>query len=72
MLNTEVFKDVAIDEADHDQALREEHDKRNENPMPKGIVSLEKLFDRQSRFRGPPNTKVQSSILAHRQVNLGS
>lgn len=72
MLNTEVFKDAAIDEVDHDQALQEEHDKRKENPMPKGIVSLEKLFDLQSRFCGPPNTKVQSSTLAHRQVNLGS
>ena len=57
---------------DHDNALQEEHDKHKENPMPKGIVSLEKLFDLQSWFRGPPNSKVQSSILAHRKVNLGS
>ena len=45
MLNTEVFKDVVIEEADHDQALQEEREKHKENPMPKGIVSLEKLFD---------------------------
>lgn len=70
MLSTEVFKDTVIDEADHDQALQEEHDKHKENLMPKGIVSLEKLFDLQSCFRGPLNTKIQSSTLAHRHVNL--
>ena len=40
--------------------------------MPKGIVSLEKLFDLQNRFRGTPNMKVQSSILVHQQVNFGT
>ena len=44
MLNTEVFKDAVIEEVDHDQALQEKRGKRKENPMPKGIVSLEKLF----------------------------
>ena len=45
MLNTEVFKDAVIEEVDHDQALQEEQEKRKENPMPKGIVSLKKNFD---------------------------
>ena len=72
MLNTEVFKDAVIEEADHDQTLQEEQEKCKENPMPKGIVSLEKLFDLQNRFRRPPNNKVQSSTLAHQQVNLGT
>ena len=71
MLNTEVFKDVVIEEVDHNQSLQEAQGKRKENPMPKGIVSLEKLFDLHSRFHRPPNTKVQSSTLAHQQVNLG-
>ena len=72
MLNTDVFKDTVIEEEDHDRALQEELGDRKENPIPKGIVSLEKLFDLQNRFRGPPNTKVQSSTLAHRKINLGT
>ena len=71
MLNSEVFRDAIIEEDEHDQVLQETREERRENPMPKGIVSLEKLFDLQNRFRGTPNTKVQSSILAHQQVNLG-
>ena len=72
MLNTDVFKDVVIEEEDHDQALQKEQEEGKGNPMPKGIMSLENLFDLKNRFRGPPNTKVQSSTLAHQQLNLGT
>ena len=65
MLNTDVFKDAVIEEEDHDQSLQKEKEERKGNPMPKGIVSLEKLFDLQNCFHGPPNTKVQSSTLSH-------
>ena len=69
MINTEVFKDTVIEEDEHDQILKGTQGKHKENPMTKWIVSLEKLFDLQNRFRGPPNTKVKSSILAHQQIN---
>ena len=65
MLNTNIFKDTVMEEEHHDRTLQEELKNRKENPIPKGIVSLEKLFDLQNCFRGPPNTKVQSSTLAH-------
>jgi len=42
------------------------------NTMPKGMVSLEKLYDLQNRFSGLTNTKTQSSKLAFEQVNLGT
>lgn len=45
MANTDVFKDVAIDEDDHEKALKEVAHVNKENPMLKGMVSLEKLYD---------------------------
>ena len=42
MLNTNVFKDIVIEEEDHDQALQKEQGDHKENPIPKWIVSLEK------------------------------
>ena len=45
MCNAKVFKDTAIDEEEHEHALQSEHDERKDNIMPKGVVSLEKLFD---------------------------
>ena len=70
MLNTDMLKDTIIEEEDHDQALQKELGDHKENPIPKGIVSLENLFDLQNYFRGPPNMKVQSSTLVHRKINL--
>lgn len=64
MTNAEVFKDAAID--------KEEADLRKGNPLPKGVVTLEKLFDLHNRFRGPPNTKTHSSTLLHEQINLNT
>ena len=70
MLNEDVFKDAAIKEEDHDLALQKEREEHRGNPIPKRVVSLEKLFDLQNRFRGPPNTKVQISTLLHQQINV--
>ena len=44
MLNVDVFKDTVIEEEDHDQALQKEQEDRKGNPIPKGIVSIEKFF----------------------------
>lgn len=40
------------------------------NNIPKGVVSMEKLHYLQNWFRGPTNTKTQSSKLSSEQVNL--
>lgn len=38
--------------------------------MPKGVVTLVNLFDLQNQFQGPPNTKVQNSMLSHEKINI--
>ena len=50
LLNADVFKYAAIEEEDHDQALQKEQGDRKENPIPKWIMSLEKLFELQNSF----------------------
>lgn len=71
MTSAKVFKDAAIDEEEHERSLQEV-DSRKGNTIPKGVVMLEKLFDIQNWFRGPPNTKTQSTTLSHEQINLGT
>jgi len=72
MENADIFKDVAIDEDENDKALREAFEASKGNIIPKGLVSPEKLYDLQNCFRGPVNTKTQSSKLSYEQVNLGT
>lgn len=72
MASADVFKDVSIDEDEHDKALQEASNAMKGNTVPKGVVSQEKLYDLQNRFKGPTNTKTQSSKLSSEQVNLGT
>lgn len=50
MENVDVFKDVAINEDKHEKELWYETRANKENPMPKGMVSLDKLYDLQNHF----------------------
>lgn len=43
-----------------------------DNSLPKGVMSMEMLDDLKNWFRGPINTKFQSSKLSYEQVNLGT
>jgi len=72
MANAYFFKDVTIEEDEHANALQEASQETKGNTIPKGVVSLEKLYDLKNHFRGPMNTKTQSSVLSHEQVNLGT
>lgn len=45
-----MFKDATIDEDEYDKVFLEEVDKQKGNPIPKGVVSLEKVFDLQNKF----------------------
>ena len=40
--------------------------------MPKGFVTMEKLFDLQNHFRAPPFSKTRISTPSHEQINLGT
>lgn len=45
MANSDVFKDAAIDEDEHEQYLPTGDDDKKGNLIPKGVVSLENLYD---------------------------
>lgn len=66
----DIFKDASIEEDGHEKALKEAYNVMKGKTMPKGVVSLENLYDLQSQFRGPINTKTQSSTLSSEQVDL--
>ena len=39
--------------------------------MPKGVRTLEGMFDLQNKFRKPSNVKTNSSTMKYELVNLG-
>lgn len=47
MVNDDTFKDAAIDEDEHEQSLQAGVDIKKGHLIPKGVVSLEKLYDLQ-------------------------
>ena len=63
MDNKDIFKDASIEEDEHNKALQEAFHAMKENVMPKGVLSLEKLYDLKNRFKRQINTKTQSSNL---------
>lgn len=46
-----MFKDAAIDKDEYDKALQYVAQESKEKSMPKGMVSLEKLYDFHNHFR---------------------
>ena len=66
MANAHVFKDTTIDEDVHEQSLQYTPDDSKGNPISKGVVSLEKLYDLENHFKGPKNTKPK---IPHRCMN---
>jgi len=64
MVNVNVFKDASIDEDQVKKALKDSAQESRGNPMPKGVVSLEKFNDLQNHFKGLINTKSHSSTLS--------
>jgi len=42
------------------------------NPIPKGVLTLENIFELQDRFRPQPNVKTHSSILNHEFINIST
>jgi hypothetical protein len=46
-------------------------EKSKSHTIPKGITNLENLFDMKERFKGPKNSKTDSSCPMHETINLG-
>jgi ribonuclease HI len=75
LTSLDTFQNSVIDDEIHQQELqyyREETDKIKTNCVPKNVLTLEKLFDLQSKFRRPTNLKTNNSMMMHFLVNLGT
>ena len=59
----EMFKGSIIDEDQHDMEMKKETTRLfktvDENPIPKSVVRLEKLYDLQDKFKMVTNFKTQ-------------
>ena len=58
---------MVIGKANHEKSLS-----NPSNIIPKSIISMEKFYDLQDKFRKTTNCKTQSSTLNYAHVNLGS
>ena len=67
LLSQNTFEGLANDEADHEKYLSDPS-----NIIPKFVISLEKFYELQDKFRQTTNCKTQSSTLNYTPVNLGT
>ena len=66
LTNDENFKGAVIDEEEHQANLR------TGNFIPKGVRTLEGMFDLNNKFRRPANVKTNSSFMQFEMINLES
>ena len=66
LTNDEVFKGAIIDDEEHQAEMK------YDNFIPKGVRTLEKMFDLNEKFRRPTNVKTHSSSLQFELINLGT
>ena len=65
LMNNDTFKGAIIDGEEHQVDLQ------NGNFIPKGVKTLEHMFDLDNKFRKPTNVKTHSSSLQFELINLG-
>ena len=65
-MNDETFKGAIIDDEEHQAELK------FDNFIPKGVRTLEWMFDLDNKFRSPTNVKTHSSSLQFELINLGT
>ena len=61
-----MFKGAIIDDEEHQAELK------FDNFIPKGVRTLERMFDLNENFRRPANVKTHSSSLQFELINLGN
>ena len=66
LTNDEVFKGAIIDDEEHQAELK------YDNFIPKGVRTLERMFNLNEKFRRPTNVKTHSSSLQFELINLGT
>ena len=67
MTNDEVFKESVIDDEEH-QADLQNGELTKGNFMPKGVGTLEGMFDLHNKFRKPTNVKTNSSSMKYELI----
>jgi hypothetical protein len=75
LTSTDIFQDFVIDDEVHQKNLQDYQDEENKikaNCIPRNVLSLENIFDLQSRFRTTMNPKMNNSTMMHALVNLGT
>ena len=70
LTNDEVFKESAIDDEEHQEDLQNGQVTKG-NFMPKGMRTLEGMFDMHNKFIKPGNIKTDSSYMQYEMINLG-
>ena len=65
LTNDDTFKDSVIDDEEHRSNIQ------NENFIPKGVRTLEGMFDLNIKFKNPTNVKTNSSTMQYELINLG-
>ena len=66
LTNDETFKGAIIDDEEHQAELK------SDNFIPKGVKTLERMFDLNDKFTRPVNVKTHSSSLQFELINLGT
>ena len=66
LMNDDTFKGEIIDDEENQAELK--FDKF----IPKGVGTLEQMFDLNNKFRRPANVKTHSSSLQFELINLGT
>ena len=70
MTSQDTFKDVAIDEVDHDKSLSDP--KFPSNLIPKSIINFKRYYDLHDKFNNTTNCKTHSSSLNYKIVKFGN
>ena len=65
-MNDDTFKGAIVDDEEHQAELK------YGNFIPKGVRTLEKMFDFDNKFRKLVNVKTHSSSLQFKMINLGT
>ena len=66
VINGDTFKGAIIDDEEHQAKLK------FGNFIPKGVRTLERIFDLDNKFRKPMNVKTHSSSLQFELIDLGT
>ena len=71
LTNDETFKDSVIDDEEHQENLQNGEMTKG-NFMPKGVRTLEGMFDLHKKFRNTTSVKTNSSSMQYELINLGT